>query len=119
MNYSVNNIYEYDRSSNDIMEVFKSKFIKNSLNELFESKITKFYEELLLVSKSFGLGENISIDIVYDGSIPEWVFTINAPYNLNFDDKHYFSGEIMEYMGNFSRKEYLFDFFKDAYVLVE
>ena len=119
MDYLVNKIYEYDKSSNNIIELFKSRFVKKSLTESFESKITKFYEELLFVSNNFGLGKDISLDIVYDGPTPERVFTINVPYNLNFDDKYYFSDQIVDYMADFSRKENMFDFFKNAYILIK
>lgn len=101
--------------SYSVNDVFKNEFIKI---ESFESKFTKFYEELLVISDKFELGKDISFDVVYDGPSPEMVFTINIHYNLNFDDEYYFSGKIIEHMGDFSRKENMFDFFKEAYVLI-
>lgn len=83
-----------------------------------KAKSQKFYEELKITSNKFGLGENISVDIVYDGPSPEKVFTINISHKLDIKEKYSILDQIVNHMADFSRKENMFDFYKDAYILI-
>lgn len=82
-------------------------------------KITEFYDELLKVSDNLGLGKNISVDIVYDGSYPEKVFTINVPFHIDRKEKYDYLDQIVNDMVNFSKENNMFDFYKDAHILIK
>lgn len=117
MYYQYGNNGFYDSSSNSFKHTIR-KIIEN-LVDSYESKATKFYEELRITSSKFGLGKDISFGIVYDGPSPEKVFTINIPHKLDIKEKYYILDQIVNHMADFSRKENMFDFFKDAYILIK
>lgn len=52
--------------------------LRNKFNSevSYKSDCRTFYDKLLEVSKSKGLGDNITIQTVYEGNIPERIFTI-------------------------------------------
>ena len=79
---------------NPISSLFSLKDNFNS-EVSYKSDCRTFYEKLLEVSKSKGLGENISIQTNYDGNIPEKIFTIHAKNNM------------------------LWNFYKDAYIIIK
>ena len=85
----------------------------------YEDKCKDFRKELLKVSNRLGLGENISVESVYDGPSRDILFIIHLDYKLDYKDRFEYSVEIMDYMNEFCRKNNLFDFFLDAYVSVE
>ena len=85
----------------------------------YEDKCKDFRKELLKVSNRLGLGENISVESVYDGPSRDILFIIHLDYKLDYKDRFEYSVEIMDYMDEFCRKNNLFDFFLDAYVSVE
>lgn len=120
-------VYDNSSKSNSVFEFLKKGFEKitgtetvvETVAENYESKITKFYEELIKVSDSLGLGKDISIDIVYDGSYPERVFTINVPFRMNRKEKYDYLDQIVNDMVVFSKENNIFDFYKDAYILIK
>ena len=85
----------------------------------YEEKYGDFKKELLKVSNQLGLGENISIESFYDGPLVEKLFTIHLDYKLDYESRLEYSVEIMDYMDEFCRKNNLFDFFLDVYVLIK
>lgn len=119
MVYSVDKNYGYNKSSNIVGDFFKNKFFKKSSTESFESKITEFYDELIKISDNLGLGKNISIDTVYDGSYPEKVFTINVPFHIDREEKYSLLDQIINDMVIFSKENNMFDFYKDTYILIK
>ena len=105
--------------SNGVFELFKKSFEKVVLPENYESKITEFYEELIKVSDNLGLGKDISLDTVYDGSYPEKVFTINVPFHMDRKEKYDYLDQIVNDMVNFSKENNMFDFYKDVHILIK
>ncbi|MBE6505309.1 MAG: hypothetical protein E7Z73_06165 [Methanobrevibacter millerae] len=105
--------------------------ISNSIDSLFslkdnfhsdvsyKSDCRAFYEKLLEVSKSKGLGDNISIQTIYDGNIPEKVFTIHIGQKLSKNDKYVLLDEITNYMGIYAKNNMLRNFYKDAYIIIK
>ena len=112
-------VYGKSSKSNIITELLRKGFEKVTVAGNYESKITEFYEELLNVSDNLGLGKNISVDIVYDGSYPEKVFTINVPFNIDRKEKYDYLDQIVNDMVNFSKENNMFDFYKDAHTLIK
>lgn len=84
-----------------------------------ENDTSKFYQELLRLSKQFGFGENISIDTIYDGKIPEKVFTIHCSVKLEKEQKYSLSESIHDSMKKFSKSEGIIDFFNNAYIIIK
>ena len=83
LSYLNESVTHQDISQNTLVDTFKRIFnIPNSKNYQY-NEITVFYQELLSLSRQLGLGDNISIETVYDGKIPEKVFTIHTDVNLD------------------------------------
>lgn len=119
MIYAVDINYCYNKHSNTVGDFFKNKFLKKSPADSFESKITKFYDELIKVSDNLGLGKNIHVDTVYDGSHPEKVFTIKVPFHIEREEKYSLLDQIISDMVIFSKENNMVDFFKDSYILIK
>ncbi len=119
MIYSIDKNYLYNKQSNTVGDFFKNKFLKKSPADSFESKITKFYDELIKVSDNLGLGKNIHVDTVYDGSHPEKVFTIKVPFHIEREEKYSLLDQIISDMVIFSKENNMVDFFKDSYILIK
>ena len=85
----------------------------------YEEKFADFKKELLNVSNQLGLGENISVKYVYDGSSLEKIFIIHLDYKLDYEEKYSYFEQIINHMNEFCRKNNLRDFFLDASVLIK
>lgn len=106
-------------SQNKIVDSFKKIFnIQNNKNYQ-NNEATVFYQELISISKQLGLGDNISFETVYDGKIPEKVFTIHCENSLNKKEKFSSSESIHNHMKTISKSNGLQKFFKDAYILIK
>ena len=117
--YPYSKSVKYESNSPLIIDNVK-KFLKiQDRNEYPDNEITKVYNNLLTVSKQLGLGENISIDTVYDGKVPEKVFTIHCASKLNKEQKYNMSELLHKHMNSFSKSEGLQDFIKDVYILIK
>lgn len=95
-----------------------NKFKNETFTDNYESKITMFHKELLKLSNNLGLGSDILVETVYEGQCAERVFTIKPKHEINRKDKHYFLDQIVKYMADFSKRTGMFDFYKDAYILI-
>lgn len=112
----VNKISTFNDSN--IIDVFS---LRNKFNPKvsYKSDCRTFYDKLLEVSKSKGLGDNISIQTVYDGNIPEKIFTIHIDQKLSKNDKYILLDEITSYMRIYAKNNMLWNFFKDAYIVIK
>ena len=109
----------YESSTGLIVDKLKKVLYIQDSSEYHDNEVTKFYNKLVSVSKQFGLSENISIDTIYDGKVPEKVFTIHCDTNLSKEQKYSASELVHNCMKSFSKSEGLQDFFKDAYILIK
>ena len=108
------------------IDIVNDSFLESSINNLsdmfnnsYESKITRFHNELLKISIFYGLGDNISIQCIYDGPSFERLFTIHTSRNITKKEKYSYLEKIINHMDRFSREYGLFDFFKDAYIQIK
>ena len=113
------NPVEYDSDNHLIMDKVKDFFNIQKSSGYQNNDITLFYRELLNFSNQLKLGSDISIDTIYDGKIPEKVFTIHSSITLNKKQKYQLSESIHEHMESFSNSQGLQNFFKDAYILIK
>jgi hypothetical protein len=117
INELVNNVPTFNKSNpNNLFPSFKKTF---GSEVSYENKCTIFYDELKKVSKSKGLGDNISVQTVYEENIPEKVFTISIEHHLSKSDKYVLLEEITNSMSIFAKKSMLWDFFKDSYIIIK
>lgn len=95
--------------------------LRNKFNSevSYKSDCRTFYDKLLEVSKSKGLGDNITIQTVYEGNIPERIFTINIGRYMSKKDRYVLLEEITNYMSIYSKNNMLWNFFKDAYIIIK
>ena len=117
--YPYSESIKYESDNPLIIDKVKKVLKIQVSNEYHDNEITKFYNKLLTVSKQLGLGENISIDTVYDGKIPEKVFTIHSINKLNKEQRYAVSELVHNQMNSFSKSEGLQDFIKDVYILIK
>ena len=119
VSYLNENVKHESISQNTLVDTFKKIFnIPNSKNYQY-NEVTVFYQELLYLSKQLGLGDNISIETVYDGKIPEKVFTIHLDISLDKKQKYSLSESIHKSMKAFSKSKGLQNFFNDVYILIK
>lgn len=119
VSYLNENVKHESISQNTLVDTFKKIFnIPNSKNYQY-NEVTVFYQELLYLSKQLGLGDNISIETVYDGKIPEKVFTIHTGMHLDKKRKYSLSESIHKNMKAFSKSKGLQNFFNDVYILIK
>ncbi|MCF0226676.1 MAG: hypothetical protein HUK28_05115 [Methanobrevibacter sp.] len=89
-----------------------------NLKDISNPEFLKYYKEIMMVSKRYGLGDNITIETIYDGNIPEKVFTINLNHAKLTDDDFYYHEQILDYMDDFAKKNNIEDFAKDTYIVL-
>lgn len=119
LSYSDKYIEKNYISQHNFVDSIKKLFNIPNNNNYQNNEITIFYKELLSISKELQLGEDISIKTVYDGKIPEKVFTIHTSVKLEKKQKFALFDEIHEHMESFSKSRGLQNFFKDAYILIK
>ena len=119
LSYSKGIFKNQNISQNTIIDTFKKIFNIPNNNKYQYNEISVFYQELVSVSKHLGLGDNISIETVYDGKIPEKVFTIHSGINLDKKQKFQLSNSIHESMRLISKSKGLENLFKDVYILIK
>ncbi|MBE6508249.1 MAG: hypothetical protein E7Z77_02420 [Methanobrevibacter sp.] len=121
--FSRNSLHYFDTSNkgndNDFIGSFKKILNIQENNRYHKNEISMFYTELLSLSRQLGLGDNISIETIYDGKLPEKVFTIHCDVNINKEQKYLLSESIHESMKHFSDSNHLDNFFKDAYIIIK
>lgn len=105
-------------NSNPINSLFSLKNMFHS-DVSYKSDCRTFYEKLLEISKLKGLGDNISIQTIYEGNIPEKVFTIHIEQKMSKNDKYLLLDEITNYMGIYAKNNMLWNFYKDAYIIIK
>ena len=120
------NILHYFNTSNksndddvDFIGSFKGFLNTQENNKYHKNEISMFYSELLSLSKQLGLGDNISIETLYEGKIPEKVFTIHCAGSMDKEQKYLLSESIHKSMKHFSDSNQLDNFFKDAYIIIK
>ena len=119
LSYLNRNVNSESISQNTVVDTFKKIFnIPNNKNYQY-NEVTVFYQELLYLSKQLGLGDNIYIETVYDGKIPEKVFTIHLDISLDKKQKYSLSESIHKSMKAFSKSKGLQNFFNDVYILIK
>lgn len=113
-------------SKTECLELLHEKFNLQQIEE-YEKKLkkdfgtayTEYTKELSRIIKEYGLGEDIKIKIYHDIYDPEIMFKVKSPYEMSSKKKGEFINKIQCHMLDFSRKNGLYEFFMNAYILVE
>ena len=110
-------MFKIINEDNTLVKDYPSQEIYKTLTEEEKKNIFIFKDEIEKITLANGLGR-VSVNISYDGSHREKEFIIN--YSNGFTKEHYEKeiDKIDEYMMNFSKKNNLYDFFLDSYILL-
>ena len=103
---------------------FKEEFLNkllhvNDCNEYHENNVSMFYNKLVSLSKYWGLGEQISVERVFDEFTPEYIFTISVPQGMSKDEENDIFMKMNFQMECFCKDNNMFSFLKDAYIIFE
>ena len=98
--------------------VKKLLHVKNR-NEYQDNNVSRFYNKLLSLSKRWGLGEQISVEKVFDEFTPEYIFTISIPKSITKDKENDIFMIMNFQMERFCKDNNMFNFLKDAYIIFE
>lgn len=110
---------KYDSASPLIMDKVKNFFNIPVRNEYHDNEVTKFYNKLVLLSKSWGLGDNISVETVHEEFTPEYIFTIQIPKHFSKNEKNEIFMKLNFQMERFCKSNNMVSFLKDAYIIFE
>ena len=110
-------MFKIINEDNTLVKDYPSQEIYKTLTEEEKKNIFIFKDEIEKITLPNGLGR-VSVNISYDGSYREKEFIIN--YTNGFRKEHYEKeiDKIDEFMMNFSKKNNLYDFFLDSYILL-
>ena len=100
----------------DEVKNFLNIFVRNGYND---NEVTKFYNQLLLLSKSFGLGDSISVETVHEEFTPEYIFTIQIPKHFSKNEKNDIFRKLNFQIERFCKSNNMVNFLKDAYIIFE
>lgn len=108
----------YESSTGLIVDKIK-KVLYIQCSSEYHDKVTKFYNQLLLLSKYWGLGDSISVETVHEEFTPEYIFTIQIPKNLSKKEKNDIFMKLNFQMEHYCKSNNMFNFFKDAHIIFE
>ena len=109
--------YKLINEDNTLVKDYPSPEIYKTMSDEEKENIFTFKNEIEKITLEKGFGR-VSVNISYDGSYREKEFIIK--YSNGFT-KEYYEKEIEkidEHMKTFSKKNNLYDFFLDSYILL-
>lgn len=112
------NSIKYD-SDNPLMDKVKDLLRTPILKLYQDNNVTKFYNELLLLSNCWGLGDNVSVETVYEEFTPEYIFTIKIPKHFSKHDENEIFMKLNFQMEHFCKSNDMLDFLREAYIIFE
>lgn len=110
-------MYKLINEDNTLVKDYPSPEIYKTMSDEEKENIFRFKEEIEKMSLAKGLGR-VSVIISYDGSYREKEFIIK--HSNGFSKDHYEKEieKIDEHMLVFSKKNNLYDFYLDSYILL-
>lgn len=110
-------MYKIINEDNTLVKDYPSPQIYETMSDEEKRNIFAFKEEIEKITVPNGLGK-VSVIISYDGSYREKEFIIK--YSNGFSKEHYEKEieKIDKHMLSFSKKNNLYDFYRDSYILL-
>ena len=110
-------MYKIINEDNTLVKDYPSPQIYETMSDEEKRNIFAFKEEIEKITVPNGLGK-VSVIISYDGSYREKEFIIK--YSNGFSKEHYEKEieKIDKRMLSFSKKNNLYDFYRDSYILL-
>lgn len=110
-------MYKIINEDNTLVKDYPSPQIYETMSDEEIKNIFAFKEEIEKITVPNGLGK-VSVIISYDGSYREKEFIIK--YANGFSKEHYEKEieKIDKHMLSFSKKNNLYDFYRDSYILL-
>ena len=110
-------MYRIINEDNSLVKEYPAPEIYETLTDEEKKNIFTFKKEIEKITIAKGLGR-VSVIISYDGSYREKEFIIK--YSKGFTKEHYEKEieKIDEHMLSFSKKNNLYDFYRDSYILL-
>ena len=110
-------MYKIINEDNTLVKEYPSPQIYETMSDEEKRNIFAFKEEIEKITVPNGLGK-VSVIISYDGSYREKEFIIK--YANGFSKEHYENEieKIDKHMLSFSKKNNLYDFYRDSYILL-
>lgn len=111
-------VYKIINEDNTLVKDYPSPEIYKTLSNEEKMNIFTFKNEIEKLTLAKGLGR-VYVNISYDGSYPEKEFIIK--YSNGFTKEHYEKEieKIDKHMLDFSKKNNIYDFFLDSYILLK
>ena len=115
-----NNTVKYKSKEEPLLVDFVKKLLHvKDRNEYQDNNVTMFYNKLLSLSKHWGLGDEISVETVFDEFTPEYIFTISIPKGITKNEENDIFMKMNFQMERFCKDNNMFNFLKDAYIIFE
>ena len=115
-----NNTVKYKSKEEPLLVDFVKKLLHvKDRNEYQDNNVTMFYNKLLSLSKHWGLGDEISVETVFDEFTPEYIFTISIPKGITKNEENDIFMKMNFQMERFCKDNNMLNFLKDAYIIFE
>ena len=112
-----NNTTKYNSNEEPLIIDFVKEILKVKDRNEYHDNVSIFYNKLLSLSKHWGLGEQISVEKVFDEFTPEYIFTISIPKGMSKDEENDIFMKMNFQMERFCKEKNMFSFLKDAYII--
>ena len=115
-----NNTVKYRPNEEPLLVDFVKKLLHvKDRNGYQDNNVSMFYNRLLSLSKHWGLGEDISVETVFDEFTPEYIFTITIPGGMSKDEENDIFMKMNFQMERCCKDNNMSNFLKDAYIIFE